>query len=1630
MLLGCLKTHADEIEDVDIKFLEKAYKAAYSKNPNEYEAGLDALTKYHADVITEMNVVLKGIGKPPVTYTEPKAFVPKPVAETVEAKPTTDAQGEDVSIKPESEIQGDLSVTGETQTDKTATTPKEDVTPEANVRSGKAAINKVLETQGSVVNAMYRQGVGEITFDYGHPGDPNRNYKKGYGISHVVARRGLTENLKVDDFLNEMVETIATGEISQIYGTAEGGNPRVNIEKDGLIVSLSQERFGQKETWLISGSYKKGSADDPAGDVNPNGPTQKGIPFTYSDLGAALKTRLDLSGPENKPSTPPDNIDTTENLKAPESRPARNANPAEATQEPLKARSDDQMPEPPVSTPEATTAYGKDTSIREENQAKSSKTNENVLDTIRNADGEVNYERVKDVAGRVLSGELTIERLDPEGERGRIAGGQRNVEASIILTANERASEEAGSRIHPVKRQERALETYAKQADIWFDEKSFVSQQRGFIKKGVEAYVHRADEESVYKLVDYKMIDRHATPLDFIDNRISLFNHLFPETAYELAGFMRGKDGTFRFVVKQRFIRDVEYTSPVERQAFMRNKGFAMTDKYGESFANTLYKVSDLHEKNALKDPTNGNIYVIDAVPKLTDAAQSAIKPLAIREAKSEPTPTAVKGEGASDTPFTKVKPVIGKGVIGETKDVAAVTDRFDGVTGKPLETLREPANGEPSSIMNREVDAVRENRGWSKLSKKLKLSNEDLHSQVKDIIAKDPEAPLKTFEKFKHDPEGVPTKTENVLLNAHYLNEKQNFNDVYERSAKAIDSADPLELSDAKMARKLVDAKLDEAEQILRRTGTETGGALQSRQMFADEDFEFTRLYRDYKVRTGREPNNVEISRLQSIADEHKVKTETLEILLAGKDQELADIREHMPPRHVLDVAEAYVSKLNSLANKERERLRSRGNVFQAGVDPRDLKSYAIIGADHLANMSLDLAKWSAKMKDEFGEKIEPHLSKIFEEAQKVLSGGHAELKSTSDKISSALKGQKTRMANRIKELENAIEKRERIARIRKISSAIDPELASLKQRVASLKEEYDAIFPGDSRPPMSDAQRLHALEKRLEKKQKAIQDKVANGDLSERPKRETLDPLAIKQDQSGKYTTEDKLRATRIMKARAEVGKIEKRYARMKSEADRTAEPKTKWVQRKATNFVRGSMLSAITVIEKLGAASIGRTITRPIKTTIGYGVSKVIPGIARRAAIEGSKGLLNDLKIEGNAIAKAYTTGVMDIGRTISGKGSDISNAYGKTENYLTSGRYLPLEASQLIGLMHDSLKAPAFRSDFEGVLGNLIVDFKRNNPNVPLDNETMFVLGQRAYQYAQRTKFGEKRWATTQISNTIRKLDNNELTAIQAIGTFLHILMPIHKISTNVVAQSFESSPLGLGKGIVKAVAAKYKGLDSLTSDQADVIMRNIKNGTFGSAMYALGLFAGGKAIGSFYQKYDKDDDKNQAKYNTVQIDGYRIPAALLHLPEFNSMFMGATTKRLYEEAIDQTGTHRYTKTEAALRAVGRSAGDLLTEAPGFDAAGNLINIYHAILGGEDEQMRNSRYGIGNFIAGRTVPGIVRNVAEWGDQDPQGHYNTPFTKEPLSRKIDTETFGTSIKTQFQKGIPVWRKRLPRP
>ena len=116
---------------------------------------------------------------------------------------------------------------------------------------GMAAMNKVIAGQTDVLDAMYRDDVGAISFFWGVPGRGEK-FKKGSGISHVIAKR----NAKGEDgeaVARKIVEVLAYGKANRRYNVGIESQERVDIVYDGYLAHLALYKHGTRQTWVITG---------------------------------------------------------------------------------------------------------------------------------------------------------------------------------------------------------------------------------------------------------------------------------------------------------------------------------------------------------------------------------------------------------------------------------------------------------------------------------------------------------------------------------------------------------------------------------------------------------------------------------------------------------------------------------------------------------------------------------------------------------------------------------------------------------------------------------------------------------------------------------------------------------------------------------------------------------------------------------------------------------------------------------------------------------------------------------------------------------------------------------------------------------------------------------------------------------------------------------------------------------------------------------------------------------------------------------------------------------------------------------------------------------------------------------
>ena len=148
---------------------------------------------------------------------------------------------------------------------------------EIEAQRGREAIEQMIHTKKDMRPAMQRKDLGDVSFIWGREGDASQNFKGGEGVAKIIAKHGLAA-------ARMMPEVIAKGKLSEEYGPQDGR--RVNVSHKGHTAVLSLYRFGEKETWLLTG-WEDYEASDGSGEGNGSSePTPSGPMRTRPDGGA------------------------------------------------------------------------------------------------------------------------------------------------------------------------------------------------------------------------------------------------------------------------------------------------------------------------------------------------------------------------------------------------------------------------------------------------------------------------------------------------------------------------------------------------------------------------------------------------------------------------------------------------------------------------------------------------------------------------------------------------------------------------------------------------------------------------------------------------------------------------------------------------------------------------------------------------------------------------------------------------------------------------------------------------------------------------------------------------------------------------------------------------------------------------------------------------------------------------------------------------------------------------------------------------------------------------------------------------------------------------------------------------
>lgn len=173
--------------------------------------------------------------------------------------------------------------------------------PEEEQRLGVSAAARVLAQQIDAPAAMYRPDVGDITFHYGTPGNSARDFRGGWGMSHIEAKHG------ADVALNLVPDILANGTAQRFYGPPDGRRVDIVTERGQVTLSLYRDRV--RETWVLTGFDFRpdgGGAAGPGGGPGfvPGG-SLRTTPSRYSGgVGAGPASDMAAAGDRGKVFTP------------------------------------------------------------------------------------------------------------------------------------------------------------------------------------------------------------------------------------------------------------------------------------------------------------------------------------------------------------------------------------------------------------------------------------------------------------------------------------------------------------------------------------------------------------------------------------------------------------------------------------------------------------------------------------------------------------------------------------------------------------------------------------------------------------------------------------------------------------------------------------------------------------------------------------------------------------------------------------------------------------------------------------------------------------------------------------------------------------------------------------------------------------------------------------------------------------------------------------------------------------------------------------------------------------------------------------------------------------------------------
>jgi hypothetical protein len=441
---------------------------------------------------------------------------------------------------------------------------------------------------------------------------------------------------------------------------------------------------------------------------------------------------------------------------------------------------------------------------------------------------------------------------------------------------------------------------------------------------------------------------------------------------------------------------------------------------------------------------------------------------------------------------------------------------------------------------------------------------------------------------------------------------------------------------------------------------------------------------------------------------------------------------------------------------------------------------------------------------------------------------------------------------------------------------------------------------------------------------------------------------------------------------------------------------------------NFSRATMLSHITTLTKLTAASVEIAALKPLKATVGY-VWRVLPPvreIAKLSPTEGGGKPSEDVRLFVNGIVE----GIKDFPNV-------VKSGQTKIDSLMKEKTRIDNSILQYFGHLHKAMKTPVFTGEFKMSLSRYLNWMEKQGMDIhdPVNQKTAMDA---AYQNAQRSIFSEDNALVNFINAQISIGKKSNSRGVRLASYALQFNIPIVKIPTNIIKQVFEAQ-FGTAIAGAKIAKAMVKGMDTLSPVEADTIMRQLKVGSIGLAMVAFGAMRP-DMFGGFHLPGITEEDEDVPS-GGANLFGIKVPRIAFDNPLLIAAQVGATARKYWDA---KSGEYGYKGEEAVDFAMSLLASEyaLVKETP-------LLSLPRNIE--ETMNIERTPENLGGLISDR-IPGPIQDLAKALDTEEDGTLPTfkaliGINKEIIKRKPDGSPPERFLQT-IQKSLPYLRKQVP--